>query len=124
MDSHRRNEVLVSLRSREGRREAALQRGNYAEFGDTAAQTLEWPEYAPPFQSESIRTAPDGNVWVERFGESGLALTYDVFDIGGSIVKRVTLPARRRLIGFGGSTLYAVASDVAADCQWIERYAR
>jgi hypothetical protein len=77
----------------------------------------------PPFTDALPRTSPDGTVWLERSGPLGAPPSYDVFDAGGRLVRRVTLPAGRRVIGVGRSALYAVATDEDG-VERVEQYER
>jgi hypothetical protein len=89
-----------------------------------APQFTSWPEFKPPFLSDSPRIAPDGRLWVERsraFGDS--VRTFDVFDERGVLTERVALPAGRKLAGFGPAAVYTVRTD-ADDLAHLERYAR
>jgi hypothetical protein len=65
--------------------------------------------------------APDGALWVERSVAAGAAPVLDVFDQEGRLVRQVTLPAGRRLVGFGRGVLYAVAADDDG-LETLERY--
>ena len=77
----------------------------------------------PPFTDALPRRSPDGLVWLERSGPLGAAPSYDVFDGEGRLVKRVTLPAGRRVIGVGRGALYAVATDDDG-VERVEQYTR
>ena len=48
-------------------------------------------------------------------------LVYDVFGADGRLVRRVSFPAKTRLVGFGTGTVYAARSD-EDDLQYLERY--
>ncbi len=47
--------------------------------------------------------------------------TYDVFDAGGNLVQRVSLPNDRRVTAFGDGGVYVIRED-EDDLQWLERY--
>jgi hypothetical protein len=47
---------------------------------------------------------------------------YDVFGVDGRLVRRVSFPAKTKLVGFGQGTVYAVRTD-EDDLQYLERYA-
>ena len=80
-----------------------------------------WPDEMPAFKANRIRGAPDGMAWVERYVSAGSKPAFDVFDEEGTLVKRVTLPAGRRIVGFGDGAVY-VAYEDELDLQWLEKY--
>lgn len=55
--------------------------------------------------------APDGGILVERSGHVGAPSTWDAFDRAGRHVRRLVLPAGRRLLGVGRGAAYLVAVD-------------
>ena len=86
-----------------------------------------WPTHLPPFvyqppqPLEPARFAPDGRLWIERaVGAHDLPLV-DVVDAGGRLVRRIRLPAGRRVAGFGPTSVYLVRKD-DMDLQYLERY--
>jgi hypothetical protein len=83
---------------------------------------LDWPEYKPPFESQSVAVAPDGTLWI-RLSQPANAKTplYDVVDANGNRIRQVALPEGRRLVAFGKGTIYTVRRD-ADDLEWLERY--
>lgn len=66
--------------------------------------------------------APDGGILVERSGHVGAPSTWDEFDRGGRHVRRLMLPAGRRLLGMGRGVAYLVAADEDG-LERLERYA-
>ena len=84
---------------------------------------INWPQFKPPFVSDLIFVAPDGNLWVGRHVAANDPRIFDVFDEEGKIVRSVVLPQGRRLVGFGSQSLYAVRTD-DDDLLWLERYSR
>ena len=46
---------------------------------------------------------------------------YDVFGPAATIIARVALPPKTRLIGFGNGTVYLVRRD-ADDLEYLQRY--
>jgi hypothetical protein len=60
---------------------------------------------------------------VERSVPAGAAPVLDGFDAGGRVVRQVTLPAGRRVVGTGRGVLYAVVKS-ADDLETLERYRR
>jgi hypothetical protein len=84
-------------------------------------RTNEFAERHPYFRAGGAWMAPDGALWVERSVAAGAAPVLDVFDQEGRLVRQVTLPAGRRLVGFGRGVLYAVAADDDG-LETLERY--
>jgi hypothetical protein len=86
---------------------------------------IQFAETKPPFYgSQAIEVAPDGEIWILRtnaFGDS--VPVYDVFNENGQLHRRVALPARSRLVGFGQRTVYIVRVD-EDDLEWLQKYAR
>ena len=64
---------------------------------------------------------PAGEAWVERSVPAGAPRIMDVFDAAGVLKGRITLPAGRRLVGFGNGVVYLRHSD-ESDLQHLERY--
>jgi hypothetical protein len=85
----------------------------YSEFASTK----------PPFTDALPRTGPDGTVWLERSGPLGAPPAWDVFDGQGRLVRKVSFPAGRRLLGVGRSSLYLVATDEDG-VERVEQYTR
>jgi hypothetical protein len=95
---------------------------------DAARRTVGVPDEAfppalPPIvEHNATRVDPSGLVWVARsFRANDAHRTYDVFNDRAMLVKRVTIPGRSRVVGFGRNTVYVAARD-ADDLEWIERY--
>jgi hypothetical protein len=107
--------MIVSSRAGGGNRNMRLPRP------DPDAQ--DWPEYKPPFPREAASVTPWGALWVRRHVPHGGASRFDVFDGSANRVRSVTLPAGRRLVGFGVDTIYLVNVD-HDDLQWLEAYRR
>ncbi len=82
---------------------------------------MDWPAVKPPFDASQIRFAPDGSLWVERYGRHGAPTTVDVFDTDGRLARRIRYPDGRRFLGFGAGSIYLVRKDVD-DLEWLERY--
>jgi hypothetical protein len=55
--------------------------------------------------------SPAGELWVERSVAHGAASEWDVFNSSGAMVKRVRLPAARRLLSLGARSVYLVSVD-------------
>jgi len=72
----------------------------------------DWPDFIPPFLTNSVLAAPDTMLWIRRAAtERASATTYDVVDRQGQIVKRVVMAWSERVVGFGAATVYTVATD-------------
>jgi hypothetical protein len=72
----------------------------------------EWPEFIPPFLSESLLRAPDGRLWIRRTPTAANPNPpYDVVDRRGALVARVACGKDVEVIGFGGAAVYTVATD-------------
>lgn len=84
-------------------------------------EPTEWPEYLPPFLPGAAVFAPDGTLWIRRTGAADASPVYDLIDGKGQVVRRVNLPKRARLLGFGRGTLYLVRVD-DDDLQYLQRY--
>lgn len=81
----------------------------------------EWPEHLPPFLANAAMFAPDGMLWVRRTVAANDPPAFDLIDGGGTVVQRVVLPRRARLVGFGKGTMYVVRVD-EDDLQYLQRY--
>lgn len=85
---------------------------------------FDWPEVKPPFPTRALQFAPEGQLWVTRSTSARDSTpVYDLFDAGGKLTGRVTLPLGRRLVGMGKGVVYAVRTDEDG-LQWLERYRR
>jgi hypothetical protein len=80
-----------------------------------------WPDVLPPFLRAAPVFASDGMLWVKRTVPADAPASYDVIDRTGSLVHRVILPPRTRLLGFGKGTVYLVRVD-EDDLQYVQRY--
>lgn len=83
----------------------------------------DWPAVKPPFRDGTSQVAPDGSLWVQRYGAADAPLVYDVFDASGRLARQVTLPKGARLVGFGARSLY-VATMTDDDLETLSRYPR
>ena len=108
----------VSVEMENGRQRTTFSRGGAPALDP---DDLEWPEVKPAFPGNALRTAPDGNYWLERHVLAGEPHTFDVLDEAGRRVGTVRLPADRRLEGFGSRSVYASRVD-ELDFVWLERY--
>lgn len=84
----------------------------------------EYPEFKPAFPTRSVFATPEGMLWVLRSRPATDQVpTLDVFDQRGVQVGKITLPAGRRVVGFGNGTVYLSRTD-SDDLQWLEKYRR
>ena len=84
------------------------------------AEPSEWPETLPPFVPGASLFSPSGELWVRRTTTAGANPAFDVFSQRGELVRRVTLPAGTRLVGFGEGTVYVVRQD-ENDLEYLQR---
>lgn len=89
---------------------------------EPTADDYEWPATKPFFDAASVRVSPTGELWALRSRPAGDEIpVYDVFGADGRLVRRVTFPAKTRLVGFGDGTIYVARND-EDDLQYLERY--
>lgn len=74
-----------------------------------------------PFTDVAPILAPSGELWVERSMPYGAPSEWDVFDQAGVRVRRMRLPADRRLLSLGRTAAYLIAVDQDG-FEKIERY--
>ena len=114
------NGIRVNMQNINGQVTMAFGRGgNPDQEEEDAIAATEWPAAKPPFSA--VFVSPTGEAWVERSVPAGSPRVLDVFDGTGSLKMRVTLPAGRRLVGFGNGVIYVRHSD-ESDLQHLERY--
>ncbi len=82
-------------------------------------------ETMPAFTGgNSVLATPDGEVWVLRTRAAGDKIpVYDVFNSAGRLVRKVSLPARSRVVGFGATSVYVGRMD-EDDLEYLQRYSR
>lgn len=83
----------------------------------------DWPAVKPPFRYGMSQVAPDGSLWVQRYGAADAPLVYDVFDASGRLARQVVMPKSARLVGFGARGMY-VATKTDDDLETLSRYPR
>jgi hypothetical protein len=89
---------------------------------EPSVDDYEWPATKPFFDAATVRMSPAGELWTLRSRPAGDEIpVYDVFGADGKLVRRVTFPAKTRLVGFGEGTIYVARSD-EDDLQYLERY--
>lgn len=82
-------------------------------------------ETMPAFTGgNSVLATPDGEVWVLRTRAAGDKIpVYDVFNSAGRLVRKVSLAARSRVVGFGATSVYVARMD-EDDLEYLQRYSR
>ena len=71
-----------------------------------------WPENLPPFERDALLAAPDGTVLVRRLPSASVSDTrYDVVDRRGALVRQISLPENRWIVGFGRRAAYLAVTD-------------
>jgi hypothetical protein len=84
---------------------------------------IDWPEFKPPFSHSGVLAAPDGRLWVPRYGVAADPRThYDIVDRRGVVVAKADVPSGGRVVGFGARSIYVVRKD-ADDLQYLQRFA-
>jgi hypothetical protein len=121
MDRLQRNSLGVQVTNVNGNITTAFRRGARGEPNEPNIDGLQWPDVLPAFQAGGVFVAKNGQMWVERYVAADAAPLYDVFDANAVLVKRVTLPEGRTLVGFGSGAVYVVRTD-EFDLQWLEKY--
>ncbi len=106
-----------------GSRSISFGRGGGGGGGDSSVDDFEWPDVMPAFAARGVRVTPEGDVWVRRSVPAGGDTVFDVFGADGQLKERITLPADRRIVGFGPEHVYVVRND-EFDLQWLARYRR
>jgi hypothetical protein len=75
-------------------------------------EVADWPEFVPPFIGQALLAGPDGSLWILRAPSRGARRNdYDVVGRNGALVRRVTMPESERVVGFGETSVYTVATD-------------
>lgn len=75
-----------------------------------------------PITDVAPMLSPSGEFWVERSMPHGSPSEWDVFNSAGARVRRIRLPADRRLLSLGRSSAYLIAVDDDG-FEKVERYA-
>lgn len=116
-----RNSLGVEVMNVNGNMTTAFRRGTRGRPDRQDIDGMDWPDALPVFQASGIHIARNGDLWVERYVTAGTAPVYDVFDGNGVLVRRMTLPEGREVIGFGNGCVYLTRTD-QFDLQWLEKY--
>jgi hypothetical protein len=74
-----------------------------------------------PITDAAPMLSPGGELWVERSMPHGSPSEWDVFNSAGARVRRIQLPADRRLLSLGGNAVYLIAVDEDG-FERVERY--
>lgn len=86
-----------------------------------SAEPSHWPETLPPFLPSGVRAAPDGSVWIQRAMPVDSAPEILVVDGSGHLRRRMRLPLRARVVGFGVGRVYVARRD-ERDLERLDRY--
>jgi hypothetical protein len=82
----------------------------------------EWPDRLPAFLSNALHFATDGTLWIQRTtADASAPPTFDLIGPASTIIGRMVLPAKTRLVGFGAGTVYVVRID-DDDLEYLQRY--
>jgi hypothetical protein len=111
----------ISVSISNGEMQMGFERGAGGGGGREIDQ-YEWPDRKPPIYAGRVVVDPLSRAWVQRHVDAGDPSTYDVFDRTGSLVRTITLDHGKRVVGFGGDSVYVVAYD-EFDLNYLERYA-
>lgn len=82
-----------------GATSGAAGRAGGAPPGTPALGAASYPEFKPPFRGASAAAAPDGTLWVQRYGAANADPVYDGCDSQARLVKQVAMPRASRLVG-------------------------
>lgn len=115
------NGVRIGISVSDGDRRVTLGRGGGA--GGPDIDSLDWPETKPAFADDGVWVTPEGDMWVRRNVPAGEPVRFDVFGPDANLQRAITLPAGRRIVGFGQGTVYVTRADDLG-LQWLERYRR
>ena len=107
-------------RSANGERQVRFSRGS-RDRGDLDIDQVIWPSHLPAFKPGRSVVAPNGDLWVQRYGAVDQPVSIDVFDGRGQRKDEVALPARRHVVGFGSGVVYVIYVDEVG-LHWLERY--
>jgi len=81
-----------------------------------------WPRVLPPFLAGALAAHADGTLWIQRTTPADAAPTFDVVDRNGTLVRRVILRPRSRIVGLGQRSVYVVRTD-EDEVEHLERFA-
>ena len=89
---------------------------------DELVRNNRFAEVKAPITDAAPMLAPGEELWVERSVAHGSPSEWDVFNPAGARIRRVRLPADRRLLSLGRSSAYLIAVDEDG-FERVERYA-
>lgn len=82
----------------------------------------DFPAFLPPFVAGATLGRPNGELWVLRSRKATDSIpVHDVFDSAGSMIGRVVLAPRSRLVGFGNDVVYVLRRD-DDDLEYLQRH--
>ena len=116
------NGLSIMVQNENGRMSVRMGRGGprQAERDDAERiKNLKWPATKPA--ARNVVLSPTGEAWVERYVAAGAARSYDVFGADGKLVRKVVLPAGRRLVGFGKGVVY-LRETTEDELSYLEQY--
>jgi hypothetical protein len=116
------NGLAIMVQNDNGRMSVSMRRGGLQQAERDEAERikdLKWPAAKPA--ARNVVVAPGGEAWVERYVAAGAPREFDVFGADGKLVRRVVLPAGRRLVGFGKGAVY-LRETTADELSYLERY--
>lgn len=89
----------------------------------TQFEPSELPDYYPPIRAGTVKSDPDGNVWIlpTTSSAAGSGLVYDVVNRKGEVVERVRLPEGRALIAVGRGGVVYMGYAPARGVGYLER---
>jgi hypothetical protein len=121
MNRMQRNALGMEVTNVNGSMTTSFRRGIRGGSDEPEVDGLDWPNALPAFQAGGVFVATNGDLWVERYASAGTAPVYDVFDENAVLVRRLTLPEGRTVVGFGNGSVYLARID-EFDLQWLEKY--
>lgn len=84
----------------------------------------DFPATMPPFTSNAVQVAPNGEIWVLRTRPaSDNTPSYDIWSPAGRLVGKATLRPHSMVVGFGQGSVYVARQDPEDDLRYLERYA-
>jgi len=116
------NGLSIMVQSDNGRMSVRMGRGGPRQADRDDAERikeLKWPAAKPA--ARSVTVAPTGEAWVERYVAAGAPREFDIFGADGKPVRKVVLPAGRRLVGFGKGVVY-LRETTEDELSYLERY--
>jgi hypothetical protein len=116
-----RNALGMEVTNVNGSMTTSFRRGIRGGSDEPEVDGLDWPNALPAFRAGGVFVATNGDLWVERYASAGTAPVYDVFDENAVLVRRLTLPEGRTVVGFGNGSVYLARID-EFDLQWLEKY--